>query len=792
MDAEVVHDPSLPAEVVVLSPALAIQLGAGGRGRAWLDLTPPVHYESSGGEQASRTGSMESVQLAALGDIWRGDELIRVGAQAPMRFLAADAGEVTRTLTEGLGTGRGLRHVVEFEWVLPAEPGDVLIDAEGREVRVLGYEGPTAAEIRRTLPRMIRDATLPPTTPLHSLPLSPEAASALETIGLRTLGELVATSDAELLRTKRISRRLQKELAHLVAAASRRSSLPCLEPTSRRIVRSAELLRPPFQLQLPRVRRALIARSTGPRDPLLGWPRDPAPQLTQRQLAALWDMGAAASAEEAVWRSDVTRTSLWEDFANGVPPWAATSATSRVRAELESRFPGAKDPFGWTRPVEYLDALLSVLGLGLELEPHGFRLVPTLLGASQSSPAVASGETPPCTRRGSTTDAWSHGAVTRAALEAPPALDSAQVLEAGEEELFRRFEHIPLEVPLLPTHFAQLVAARLRFSPESLVATCLREGAASVAARLGSIEVEGGVVPLERLLYRVVPVLPRGLRSTPGCTLVLSDRYLELFDRNLALRALRASNAPAHEVEVAVRDLQVALDGLLGHAPSLSRDVGGPRSGVFSLLSLALPESRGVDFAAKTTVVVDPSLSPRTVAVGVEVLREVLRPRVVEQLLDLQEARALTHANSMVDSNDPTAFSLLSFLAIGSPVWMAAADQVSGARVCAVDDGASLRMSHDTAQALGVRTGDRCVIHWPLSESRVNDEVRLVGAAPARGRGGWMALLERGSVVGPTELVSVALRGEVDEDSLAARGLRLRVPPISAGGGRRAAPEAGS
>lgn len=792
MDAEVVHDPSLPDDVVVLSPTLAIQLGAGGRGQAWLDLAPPVHDESSGGEQTSRVGSMESVQLAAPGDIWRGDQLIRVGAQAPVRFLAADAGKVTRTLTEGLGTGRGLRHVVECEWVLPAEPGDVLIDTEGREVRVLGYVGPRAAEVRTTLTRMIRDATLPPTTPLHSLPLSPEAASALESIGLRTLGELVATSDAELLRTKRISRRLQKELAHLVAAASRRSSLPCLEPTGRRIARSAQRLRPPFRLQLPRVRRALIARSTGPRDPLLGRPRDPAPQLTQRQIAALWDMDAADLAQEAVWRSDATHTSLWEDFANGVPPWAAASATSRVRAELEGRFPGAKDPFGWTRPVEYLDALLSVLGLGLELESHGFRLVPTVLGASRSSPTVASGETPPCTRRGDTTDAWSHGAVTRAALEEPPALDWAQVLGAGEEELFRRFEHIPLEVPLLPTHFAQFVAARLGFSPESLVATCHREGAASVAARLGSIEVEGGVLLIERLLYRVVPVLPRGLRSTPGSTLVLSDLYLELFDRNVALRALRASSAPAHEVEVAVRDLQVALDALLGHAPPSTRDVGGPSAGVSSLLSLALPESRGVDFAAETTVVIDPSLSPRTVAVGVEILRAVLRPRVAEQLLDLQEARALADANSMVDGNDPTAFSLLSFLAVGSPIWMAAAGQVRGARACAVDDGASLRVSHDTAQALGVRTGGRCVIHWPLSEPRVNDEVRLAGAAPARGLGGWMALLEGGSVVSPAELVSVAFRGEVDEDSLAARALRLRVPPMGGGHGRWVVPEAGS
>lgn len=207
--------------------------------------------------------------MAPLGGALRGAELIRLGGREPVRFLAADEGKLTRTATETLGSGRGFRQVVELEWVLMAEPGDALIDAAGREFRVLGYAEAQGAEVRTALPRALHVDALPATTPLVSLSLSVEAASALKARGLRTLGELAATSDAELLRTKRVNRRLQKELARLVASASRRRSISSPASTSRCVVWSVESLRSPFRLELPRLHRVLTVRSTGPRDPLL-------------------------------------------------------------------------------------------------------------------------------------------------------------------------------------------------------------------------------------------------------------------------------------------------------------------------------------------------------------------------------------------------------------------------------------------------------------------------------------------------------------------------------------------
>lgn len=150
IDCDVTLDEGLATDVVLLSPSLAVALGAGGRGRAWITERRPggedrrTNHErllsaifSIGSADRSR-----GVEIAPRGTVRRGARVI--AGEHAVDFVAADEGTVIDAFEEQTASG-DTRHVVELTWAVPATPGDLVIDARGRRAVV----GATTSVLRK-------------------------------------------------------------------------------------------------------------------------------------------------------------------------------------------------------------------------------------------------------------------------------------------------------------------------------------------------------------------------------------------------------------------------------------------------------------------------------------------------------------------------------------------------------------------------------------------------------------------------------------------------------------------
>lgn len=266
--------------------------------------------------------------------------------------------------------------------------------------------------------------------------------------------------------------------------------------------------------------------------------------------------------------------------------------------------------------------------------------------------------------------------------------------------------------------------------------------------RFGHINLPKPVLhPLTRVKLEAIPVLPPGLRpmdrqpSGSWVTSDVNDLYRRLVSQANRLRKISEVGAPARVLDHGYRVLQEEVDRLFNNQAQKRPRVGAHNRRLISVsgsLKWQLDRlvNHPVGFSATGVAVPDATLAKNQIGLPFLLLAELFRSHVIREWVVLGEAEGserpsikqcgrLLWEDSMPDDD---LFRLAFTNAIKSYPLVVLSEAHQAATLYPVlMEGEAIRLHPETAQQFGVAfTGDRVVIHLPLSEAAKEEARWLV------------------------------------------------------------------